>query len=146
MHHTFNTDVVKITFDCDTSNYETMASVMFALLNAMSKHLNIERRDIKACLSLKLVNNKRDYSIIIYDAVPGGAGHTRRLVTQDGKMLYKIITIALSNMEECSCDPSCYNCLRSYENQKIHDKLDRKLAREFLNSLIGDIEILSEEK
>ncbi len=144
MHHTFNTDVVKITFDCDTSSYETMVSVMFAILNAMSKYLNIERRDIKACLSLKIVNNERDYSIIIYDAVPGGAGHTRRLVTHDGKMLYKIITIALANMEQCSCEPSCYNCLRSYENQKIHDKLDRKLASEFLTSLIGEIEILAE--
>lgn len=38
----------------------------------MSNYLNIERRDIKACLSLKIVNNERDYSIIIYDAVPGG--------------------------------------------------------------------------
>lgn len=44
-------------------------------------------------------------------------------------------------MEQCSCEPSCYNCLRSYENQKIHDKLDRKLAKEFLASLIGEIEV-----
>lgn len=73
-----------------------------------------------------------------------GAGHTRRLVTHDGKMLYKIITIALAIMEQCSCEPSCYNCLRSYENQKIHDKLDRKLASEFLTSLIGEIEISAE--
>lgn len=143
MHHAFNTDVVKISFDCDTSNYETMLSVMFALLNAMSKYLNIERRDIKACLSLKIVNNVRDYLIIIYDAVLGGTGHTRRLVTHDGKMLYKIITIALTNMDQCSCEPSCYNCLRSYENQKIHDKLDRKLAKVFLSSF-GKIEIINE--
>ena len=145
MHHTFNTDVVKISFGCDTSSYEKMVSVMFALLNAMSKYLNIERRDIKACLSLKMIDAKRHYSIIIYDAVPGGAGHTRRLVTKDGLMLYKIIQIALMNMEQCSCDPSCYNCLRSYENQKIHDKLDRNLAKEFLQALIGKVEIVTEK-
>lgn len=139
MHHTFNTDVAKISFGCDTSDYKTMVSAMYAILYAISDELNIERRDIKACLSLKIIKNKIDYSIIIYDAVPGGAGHSRRLVTADGKMLYKIINVALRKMEGCKCEPSCYNCLRSYENQKIHDELDRKLAAEFLKNLIGEV-------
>lgn len=142
MHHTFNTDVAKISFDCDTSNMQVMVSTMYAILYAISDELNIERRDIKACLSLKFINNKPCYSIIIYDAVPGGAGHSRRLVTDDGKMLYAIIQAALRKMNNCSCDPSCYNCLRSYENQKIHDILDRNLAAGFLEQLIGDIEII----
>jgi ATP-dependent helicase YprA (DUF1998 family) len=86
---------------------------------------------------LKIIRSKINYSIIIYDAVPGGAGHTRRLVTPDGKMLYKILKVALKKMEDCNCEPSCYNCLRSYENQKIHDELDRKLAAKFLSNLIG---------
>lgn len=148
LHHTFNTDVAKISFECDTSDYKTMISTMYAILYAISGELNIERRDIKACLSLKVVNRKSCYSIIIYDAVPGGAGHSRRLVTADGKMLYRIVSVALRNMESCKCEPSCYNCLRSYENQKIHDELDRKLAAKFLNELIGNIEVVnvSEEK
>ena len=41
---------------------------------AMAKDLNIERRDIKACLSAKLVSGILDLSIVIYDSVPGGAG------------------------------------------------------------------------
>jgi len=139
LHHTFNTDVVKLSFDCDTSDYNTMISAMYALLYAMSDDMNIERRDIKACLSLKIIQNKLRYSIIIYDAVPGGAGHSRRLVTPDGKVLYQIIESAINNMETCTCNPSCYNCLRSYENQKIHDKLDRKCAAIFLKQFIGTI-------
>ncbi len=82
--------------------------------------------------------------LIIYDAVPGGAGHSRRLVTSDGKMLNGIMKVALKKMEECNCNPSCYNCLRSYENQKIHDLLDRKLAAEFLRQLMGKVEIYNE--
>lgn len=144
LHHTFNTDVAKINFDCDTSDYKTMVSTMYALLYAVSDYLNIERRDIKACLSLKVVDHKPNYSIIIYDAVPGGAGHSRRLVTEDGQMLYRIINVALHNMNECHCDPSCYNCLRSYENQKIHDDLDRHLAAKFLSQLIGKVEKIVE--
>lgn len=146
MHHTFNTDVAKISFDCDTSDYKTMISTMYAILYAISDELNIERKDIKACLSLKVICKKPSYSIIIYDSVPGGAGHSRRLVTADGKMLYRIIQAALIKMKSCSCDPSCYNCLRSYENQKIHEELDRKLAISFLSKLIGEVSIVKEEK
>lgn len=145
LHHVFNTDVAKITFSCDTSDYKTMISVMYAILNAIAKDLNIERRDIKACLSQRLTDNIMHYSIIIYDAVPGGAGHSRRLVTKNGEILYKILMSALYNMRTCNCDPSCYNCLRSYENQKIHDQLDRHLAEKFLEQFVGPIEILEKE-
>lgn len=140
LHHEFKTDVAKISFECDTSDYNTMVSVLYALLNAMSKDLNIERRDIKACLSKEIIDGVLKFSIIIYDAVPGGAGHSRRLVTEDGKMLHNVFMSALHAMESCNCDPSCYNCLRSYENQKIHDKLDRKLAIAFLQQFDGAVE------
>lgn len=146
LHHEFKTDVAKISFKCNTSDYNTMVSVMYALLNAMAKDLNIERRDIKACLSAKLVNGILDLSIIIYDSVPGGAGHSRRLVTNDGKTLHKIFMSALKSMSECSCDPSCYNCLRSYENQKIHDLLDRKLAIDFLKQFVGKVELVDDSE
>lgn len=145
LHHVFNTDVAKINFDCDTSDYKTMISAMYAILYAVSDFLNIERRDISACLSWKVINHRIKYSIIIYDAVPGGAGHSRRLVTEDGKMLQKIFRVAYHNMSNCNCNPSCYNCLRSYENQKIHDDLDRNLAKDFLEKLIGDVEIVKKE-
>ena len=61
-------------------------------------------------------------------------------------MLYKIITAALKKMKECQCDPSCYKCLRSYENQKIHDDLDRLLAAKFLSQLIGNIEVVKNDE
>ena len=48
-------------------------------------------------------------------------------------------------MRTCNCDPSCYNCLRSYENQKIHDQLDRHLAEKLLEQFVGPIEILEKE-
>ena len=146
LHHEFKTDVAKISFKCNTSDYNTMVSVMYAILNAMAKDLNIERRDIKACLSAKLVSGILDLSIVIYDSVPGGAGHSRRLVTKDGKMLHSIFMSALRSMSECNCEPSCYNCLRSYENQKIHDLLDRKLAIEFLQQFVGTVETVEEDE
>jgi hypothetical protein len=35
-------------------------------------------------------------------------------------------------LDTCECSPSCYRCLRNYENQKIHEILDRENALIFL--------------
>ena len=113
-----------------------MVSTMYAILYAISDYMYIDRKDIKACLYWKVINNQKKYSIIIFDAVSGGAGQSRRLVTQDGKILNDVFTKALNNMKSCSCDSSCYNCLRSYENQKIHEDLNRNLAIKFLEQLV----------
>jgi len=135
LHHEFKTDVAKISFGCNTSSYSTMLSVMYALLNSFANELNIERRDIKACLSYKISNGRMDHKIIIYDAVPGGAGHSRCLVTEDGEVLKAVIKRAIGLLDTCECSPSCYRCLRNYENQKIHEILDREKALAFLKQL-----------
>ena len=46
-------------------------------------------------------------------------------------------------MESCSCgcekkDTSCYNCLRSYGNQKYHDYLERRYVIDFLSHFFDD--------
>lgn len=135
LHHEFKTDVAKISFGCNTSDQATMLSVMYALLNSFANELNIERRDIKACLTYKRTSGKMEHKIIIYDAVPGGAGHSRRLVTEDGEVLKAVIKRAITLLNTCECSPSCYRCLRSYENQKIHEILDREEALNFLKQL-----------
>jgi ATP-dependent helicase YprA (DUF1998 family) len=135
LHHEFKTDVAKISFGCDTSNQATMLSVMYALLNSFANELNIERRDIKACLTYKRTISRMEHKIIIYDAVPGGAGHSRRLVTEDGEVLKAVIKRAINLLNTCECSPSCYRCLRNYENQKIHETLDREKALNFLKQL-----------
>jgi len=135
LHHEFKTDVAKISFGCDTSNNHQMLSVMYALLNSFAHELNIERRDINSCLTYKITNGRMEHKIIIYDAVPGGAGHSRRLVTEDGYVLKAVIKRAINILKNCECSPSCYRCLRNYENQKIHEILDREKALQFLQQL-----------
>jgi len=135
LHHEFKTDVAKLTFETDTSDSATMLSVMYALLNSFTNTLSIEKRDMKACLTYKKESGKFEHKIIIYDDVPGGAGHSRRLVTQDGTILQQVIEYAIRLLSECDCEPSCYKCLRNYENQKIHEILNRKKALVFLQKL-----------
>ena len=135
LSHTFRTDVAKITFfTADALNKNKMHSVMFALLEGISKELGVERTDIKGTLHQVSWDGAQNpiYSIILYDGVAGGAGHVRRIVTEDGAVFKQIINAAIRISDSCRCDKSCYQCLRNYYNQKLHDVLDRHLAADFL--------------
>ena len=60
---------------------------------------------------------------VLFDNVPGGAGHTRRI----GARLPDLIAAARDRVANCECgeETSCYNCLRSYGNQIWHEALSR---------------------
>lgn len=147
LSHVYKTDVVQIEFvDNFTSfsnNYrDVMYSVLTAILNAISEELQIERSDISGCVKLK----DNHYELVLYDAVPGGAGHVKRLLDDDGDTLALILTSAYNKMKSCNCDTSCYNCLRSYSNQRYHEHLNRHYAIEFLEPyLFGTHEFISED-
>ena len=141
LSHVFKTDVAAITFMCaEATNYDRMISVLYAVLEGLSKELDIERTDIKGCLhkAQPEVYSQPVYSIILYDAVAGGAGHVRRIVTKDGKVFQRVLERAHQIVATCKCEPSCYSCIRNYYNQKIHDKLDRNKAATFLAARLGE--------
>ena len=139
LNHIYKTDVVVIDFQKYNGDESTMISVVYALLNAMSDILGIDINDISGCL--KGVYNQQkaavDYAIVLFDTVAGGAGHVRRLLNET--VLENVIAAACNRMKCCSCDTSCYNCLRSYYNQHWHEQLDRHKAYDFLINYLGEI-------
>ena len=138
--HVFKTDAVRLVFSTPLAGQQdVMLSVMYALLEAMSAVLDIERNDIKGCLHKVSVDGKLIYAVVLYDAVAGGAGHVRRLVTESGDIFNRVTEKALAITRGCTCSPSCYNCLRNYYNQKIHDLLDREKAAAFLENWSGKL-------
>lgn len=145
--HVFKTDVVRLIFSTpQASKQDVMLSVMYALLEALSSVLDIERSDIKGCLHKVVYNGNLIYSIVLYDAVAGGAGHVRRLVTEDGEQFRRVVEKAIAITKGCNCSPSCYSCLRNYYNQNIHDKLNRKYAYDFLENYDGELEPITNEE
>ena len=139
LSHVFKTDVASVAFlTADATDYDTMISVLYALLEGLSKELDIERTDIKGCLHKIKWNSSTIYSVILYDAVAGGAGHVRRIVTEDGKVFQRVMNRAYEIVNGCKCDPSCYSCIRNYYNQRIHDQLSRKKAAAFLANKLGE--------
>jgi len=73
-------------------------------------------------------------ALVLFDNVPGGAGHVRRIADE----LPDVFRAAWERVDECECgeETSCYECLRNYRNQHYHDQLRRGLARDFLRSLL----------
>jgi len=141
----FKTDVVQIYFENlsaqrieVTNEHDPLRSVMTALLDAMAYEFDIERDDINGCIVTK--DNHKE--IVLYDDVPGGAGHVKRLLDSDGHTFSTIIQRALKKLKGCSnkCDTSCYCCLRSYGNQRYHNQLNRHDAIGILSDFDGAYE------
>ena len=118
---------------------------MYALLFAATDLLSIERRELKAVLAPSVNDGRLSYSVVFYDAVPGGAGYARKIIENDGDVIEALFNVAYRNMVNCDCNPSCYKCLRSYENQRVHDSLDRFAAIDFLSRFIGKNDVKEEK-
>ena len=65
------------------------------------------------------------YKIVIYDSTLGGSGVLKEFVENISEISAK----ALQLLDECSCEKACYKCLKTYYNQRDHEKLDKRLVR-----------------
>ena len=138
--HVFNTDVIQIMFN-DTifsSDRKLQYSLLYAMLDAIAIVLGIERNDIAGCLRHNNSVENTNITFVIFDNVPGGAGHVKRLSGNKGKVMMEVIRQIINKMN-CKCIDSCYNCLRSYSNQRWHQILSHKLVSEFINKYSGTL-------
>lgn len=131
--HKFKTDVVKLHFLISV-DYEKMVSLLYALLEGMSKALQIERNDVNGLVRR---TNNYECEMILYDNVPGGAGHVKRIMNKE--VMNSVLNEAYNivNQNCCDEDTSCYKCLRNYYNQAYHSIIKRKYAKEIIKQLLG---------
>ena len=131
--HTFKTDVLSISFTkpkIDGLNKSFWLSLLYAILEGTSQALGIKRRDLDGCLH----PSEEGIQIILFDNVPGGAGHVKRMMNK--KNLLDALISTYERVEKCTCgvETSCYGCLRNYQNQFCHNQLKRGVVLEFLKS------------
>lgn len=140
--HKFETDVARFTIpmldSVDKASFPQALSFLYAFLEGVSIALGIERTDIDGVLELNL--DMQSYDILLYDNVPGGAGHVKRLLSKDA--IVSSLEAGLDKVSKECCDEntSCYNCLRNYYNQSYHNKLVRKLAKDVIKRLLYEID------
>jgi DEAD/DEAH box helicase/Helicase conserved C-terminal domain/Domain of unknown function (DUF1998) len=70
---------------------------------------------------------------ILFDTAPGGAGYCDQLY-EDLRALFQSAADVLDCREECG--DSCYACLRSFDNQTIHSRLNRYFVLEGLKKFV----------
>lgn len=132
--HEFETDVLLITFpDHRDGRPEFWLSLLYGLLEGTCLALDIERGDLDGCL-YPISGDPRSPALVLFDDVPGGAGHVRRV--DNPSVLIDIIHATLSFLSSCDCGSSCSGCLRNFRNQTWHDILDRRMVIEFLERAV----------
>jgi len=107
-------------------------SLTYALLAAAARVIDVPRTELDG-LFQPLADGRAE--IIIYDNVPGGAGYSRRIAHCFPDVLQKAYELAAS----CSCDSSCYDCLRTYSNQPFHAQLNRHVVANYLQPLVEQV-------
>ena len=127
--HEYLTDVLELQLPLPAP-HDDLRSALYALLEAAIE-LDVARDDIDGTAHFGAVDRP---SLILFDAVPGGAGHVQRL----GMKLPVLITAASRRIADCECgeETSCYACLRGYRNQIWHEKLTRRGAQAVLRTLL----------
>ena len=144
----FKTDVIRIRIDLplihskeEESAFAEAYSLLQGIVLAAGEVLDLDESEISGCLQRYNVSNGDfNYSYVLYDKTPGGAGHVKRL--NDFFTLSAVLETAYARANSCRCggeegDASCYLCLRTYQNRKYHDLIKRKYVIEYLGVLLG---------
>jgi hypothetical protein len=132
--HKYSTDVVTLTIGIDLDQSQAL-STLYAILEGISIQFEIERRDINGVVERDAFGHYN--TLILFDAVPGGAGHVKRICTAEG--MKEALNAAYHKMRYkcCGDGTSCYQCLRNYDNQRFHKYLKRTVARDVLAKLLA---------
>ena len=68
--------------------------------------------------------------LYIYDQAAGGAGFVKAAAADPRRLVCSAIEV----LDDCTCEDSCYQCLRSYKNRFDHGFLDRRLGADLLRA------------
>jgi hypothetical protein len=128
--HDFLTDVVQVRITGAYADPD-IRSTLYALLEGAGR-LGIKRDEIDGTLHTWAVGETQ--ALVLFDTVPGGAGHARRIEEN----FVEVVKAALARVRDCECgaETSCYACLRSYSNQLYHESLVRGRAATVLERLL----------
>ncbi len=116
------------------TNPELSVSLAYALHKGLCRVLETETSDIgvsgRAVTNRQSTNADENTEFVLFDKTPGGAG----FVKEAKNSWNEIIAETLQICSLCNCEKACYNCLKDYYNQSVHQFLNRLLAKSFLDN------------
>ena len=116
------------------TNPELSVSLAYALHKGLCRVLETETSDIgvsgRAVTNRQSTNADENTEFVFFDKTPGGAGFVKEAKANWNKIIAETLQICSC----CNCEKACYNCLKDYYNQSVHDYLDRKVVKSFLEA------------
>jgi hypothetical protein len=103
-------------------------SVGTALLEGARKHFELDEDEVIVQTKKDSDRINRALEIIWVDKVLGGSGIIGAIINAFGT----VAQAAVRHLEGHDCAISCYRCLRSYRNQRVHGLLNWRLALPYL--------------
>jgi Zn ribbon nucleic-acid-binding protein len=126
----------------------SLRTISETLKLAAAELLEIERGEVEAEFRPAMTSAGEEgleAEIYMYDSLSGGAGFSQKAGGYGEKLFRK----ALDKLENCpdGCDASCYSCLRSFRNRRVHPHLDRFIGSSLLQYVLdGELPALREER
>jgi ATP-dependent helicase YprA (DUF1998 family)/rRNA maturation protein Nop10 len=126
----FTLDPTKISTDLKENLWLKRASISLseALHLTAGKMLDVELLELEAGSRIRKTKGGCFVDIYLYDSLSSGAGYSAHVADDLPGLLHETICF----LEGCTCERACFNCLKRYGNQRIHDSLDRHAAVELL--------------
>ncbi len=138
------TDVLLIDFSACLGAYASNASVVttlgYALQRAGAQLLELDSREL-GVLVVPAGEQGFGLGVVLYDSVPGGAGHVRELMDRKRDWLTTARSVMFVNeAHHARCETACLNCLLSYSAQMVaaQNLFQRRLAIEVLDALLDE--------
>ena len=101
----------------DMADRTLVATLGYALQRAAAKILQLDGREI-GVLTVPAGENGRGLGAMLYDNVPGGAGHVRELLEYGRRWLEEARGILYINeTHDKRCQTACLDCLLSFDTQ-----------------------------
>lgn len=129
------TDVLLLDWPGDWDAEPDLYSLGRALVLAGTRLLELDSRE----LAVEMKGRGEDKtSILLYDTVPGGAGHCLELMQREREWLEEARDILRGSREHNStCRRACIDCILDFAAQDKAHKLDRLTALAVLDSALG---------
>lgn len=106
----------------DATNAALVQSLGYALLRGGCRVLGLDSREM-GLLAVPTGNDGSEWGVVLYDNVPGGAGHVRQLLEcADDWLTAARNVLYVSEAHQRRCDTACLECLLSFDTQTAYTR------------------------
>jgi len=108
---------------------QAVQSLSDAFCLATSTLLDAEANDLKSGYRIISGEGRNVVEIFLYDNLSSGAGYSAEIAGRTEELVNEVRKL----LSSCTCESSCFKCLKNYSNKYVHDYLDRFAALDLLN-------------